>query len=434
MSRLDVCPFLSPPALRRPRSRSPAAITNQGLLVDEHRRGRSTRAIDAFVPRDAGRDARDAREEDALPPIDVVVPLDTERPLICTDAGATQIYVITEQNILYSFYPPTQAFQEIGTIACPTVGVTTSGAPTPFSMAVNNQGIANIIFQNDGELFRVSTATAACEATTFVQDQDGFCDFGMCYSADETDAGETFYVAADPQLDNNCPGAGVTEATLASIDPNLVVHPIGPFTGASVVGAELTGTGAGQLFAFYSHVHEHRPRLVHRADRQDDRGGRRRNDSPRREPGGRVGLRVLGGRFLRLRVGDRLDVLGRLPLPAVGSVGHAPAHDAERHRRRRRLDVRSGALSRPLAGKRVLVARPAEQSSSTVELLEARGAHADRARRRSRFTIRSIPSRCGGRFVSSGRTGGSRSRAPTASSGRCGRSNGKGEGRRRSRG
>jgi hypothetical protein len=76
----------------------------------------------------------------------------------------------------------------------------------------------------------------------------------MGYSADTSDAGETFYVAADPQLDTECPGGAVTQATLASVDSNLVIHPIGPFTGASVVGAELTGTGSGQLFAFYSHT------------------------------------------------------------------------------------------------------------------------------------------------------------------------------------
>jgi hypothetical protein len=222
-----------------------------GLLVDETAEPDS--GTDVFVPPDAGRDARDAREEDALPTLDAIVPLDVT-PLICTDAGATQIYVITEQNILYSFYPPTQAFEQIGTIACPTTGTTTSGAqPEPFSMAVNNRGIADVVF-DDGELFRVSTATAACVATPFAQDQDGFCDFGMGYSGDMTDAGETFYVAADPMLDTACPGGGVAQATLASIDTNLVVHPIGPFTGASVVGAELTGTGAGQLFAFYSHV------------------------------------------------------------------------------------------------------------------------------------------------------------------------------------
>jgi hypothetical protein len=222
-----------------------------GLLVDGTLEPDS--GADAFVQQDAGKDAHDARApEDALPPIDAITPLDVT-PLICTDAGATQIYVITEQNILYSFYPPTLAFEQIGTIACPTVGTTTNGPPEPFSMAVDNRGVAYVVF-DDGELFQVSTANASCVATTFTQDQDGFCDFGMGYSGDMTDAGETLYVAADPALDNNCPGAGVDQATLASVDPNLRVHPIGPFTGASVVGAELTGTGAGQLFAFYSHV------------------------------------------------------------------------------------------------------------------------------------------------------------------------------------
>jgi hypothetical protein len=189
---------------------------------------------------DAGIDARGAKdavatEEDALPPLDVLTMPDVVRSE-CVDAGETQIYVITEQYVLYSFYPPTLTFTEIGTIACPT---TTPGA-MPFSMAVDDKGVAYTVF-NDGELFRVSTATAACEATPYVSGQSGFTTFGMGYSGDTSDAGETLYVA------------GYSNETLATIDPNFVVHPIAAFSGASVIEPELTGTGAGQLFAFYSH-------------------------------------------------------------------------------------------------------------------------------------------------------------------------------------
>jgi hypothetical protein len=216
-----------------------------GLLVDGLAEPPTADAsIDALAPeRDAGVDVRDARvdEEDALPTLDVIALPDVVRNA-CLDAGETEVYVITEQYVLYSFYPPTLAFTEIGTIACPT---TTPGA-TPFSMAVDDHGIAYTVF-NDGELFRVSTATAACEATSFVAGQSGFTTFGMGYAGDTTDAGESLYIAGD------------TNETLATIDPSFVVRPIAPFSGVNVNLAELTGTGAGQLFAFYSHVSDTDP-------------------------------------------------------------------------------------------------------------------------------------------------------------------------------
>ena len=51
--------------------------------------------------------------------------------------------------------------------------------------------------QRGGRPFRVSTATAACEPTPFAKSQQGFAlTFGMGFSQDEGDAGETLYVAS----------------------------------------------------------------------------------------------------------------------------------------------------------------------------------------------------------------------------------------------
>ena len=124
-------------------------------------------------------------EEDALPPLDVQPPPDNYVN-DCPDAGSTLIYVITEQNNLLSFYPPTSAFKPIGTIACPG-----AAGSTPFSMAVNRTGIAYVVFSPSGQLFRVSTANASCEPTPFVAGQEGFpTTFGMGFSAN-ADGGET---------------------------------------------------------------------------------------------------------------------------------------------------------------------------------------------------------------------------------------------------
>jgi hypothetical protein len=203
-----------------------------GLLVDDVQET----AIDAG--RDSRFDAPFDVAHDVLPPLDVAHRPDVDRN-DCPDADATLVYVITEQYVLYSFNPPTAEFRQIGRISCPTADPTA----TPFSMAVDRKGVALIVF-NDGRLYRVSTATAACQATPFAPGQAGFTTFGMGYAKDIDGPGETLYVASDN-------GQGGGNSRLASIDTRYVLHPIAPFA-PQILRAELTGTGAGELFAFYS--------------------------------------------------------------------------------------------------------------------------------------------------------------------------------------
>lgn len=136
-----------------------------------------------------------------FPPIDVFVPPDAPNP--CPDAGSTLVYVITTQNVLLSFYPPTAEFRTIGTIACP---VTVPG-DDPFSMAVNHTGVAYVAFES-GNVFKVSTLTAACEATARIPSGPIFTSgYGMGFSAnvgvdagagDSGDDVETLYLAGNP--------------------------------------------------------------------------------------------------------------------------------------------------------------------------------------------------------------------------------------------
>jgi hypothetical protein len=192
--------------------------------------------------------AKDAGEEDALPSIDVRVPEDVVVPSDCPDASATFIYVISDTNHLYSFYPPSAELRLVGTIACPIPPpIPPLSNATPFSMAVDHTGIAYVVF-SDGELFRVSTATAACEATPFVPRQHDFADtFGMGFSQNTDDAGETLYIAADVDADSGTP------AQLATIDVtgDYALAVVGDFN-PSINRAELTGTGAGDLFGFWN--------------------------------------------------------------------------------------------------------------------------------------------------------------------------------------
>jgi len=86
----------------------------------------------------------------------------------------------------------------------------------------------------------VSTATAACAATSFQVGQGGFNKtFGMGFSSNSNDPGETLFVAE----------AATTER-LATIDTTtLALSVVGPFS-TPLGKAELTGTGDARLFAF----------------------------------------------------------------------------------------------------------------------------------------------------------------------------------------
>jgi len=187
---------------------------------------------------DAGKDAHDANKDIGLDvldahdaPEDVVFP---DVPIIsdCPDAGETLVYLLGTGSQLYSFYPPTLTFKNIGTIACPS-------SQGPNSMAVTRSGIAFTSF-HDGNLFEVSTSNAACKATSYVPNQLGWTTYGLGYAAD-SDGGETLYVAGLGQLQSK--GLGFIDTT------KLTLTEIGDFQ-PQQFNCELTGTGAGDLYGF----------------------------------------------------------------------------------------------------------------------------------------------------------------------------------------
>jgi predicted small lipoprotein YifL len=187
---------------------------------------------DTFVPDepDAGFDApRDVQFRD-VPAID-----------ICPDAGSTLVYLLSQDNTLWSFYPPTLALKPIGTLDC------NDAANSPYSMAVDRRGIAYSVF-TDGRLFRVDTASAACLPTPYAPGQNQFVTFGMAFVANTgADAGETLYVDEGNVGLKTMPSLG-----LASVDTTtFVLGYVAAFT-PPILGAELTGTSDGRLFAFYT--------------------------------------------------------------------------------------------------------------------------------------------------------------------------------------
>jgi hypothetical protein len=168
---------------------------------------------------------------------------------ICPDAGSTLVYVLTEQNGLYAFYPPTLTFTKIGDVACP-------GSQSPFSMAVDRRGIAYTVF-TDGHLFRLDTASGACQATKFQPQTTRFVTFGMGYVANGVDGGddggETLFIA-DAVLANTVTAKPDSQG-LGFIDTTTYAAPgfVGPFTPV-IPGPELTGTGDGRLYAFFTNA------------------------------------------------------------------------------------------------------------------------------------------------------------------------------------
>ncbi|HEX4514549.1 MAG TPA: hypothetical protein VH054_13455 [Polyangiaceae bacterium] len=201
-----------------------------GLLAPEESDASVDAALDAHDAKKDTADALDALDvQDA--PEDVVFP---DVPILsdCPDAGDTLVYVLGAKNELYSFYPPTLTFSNIGTIACPS----SSG---PNSMAVTRSGIAFTNF-HDGNLFEVSTANAACKPTTYKPAQLGWTTYGMGY-AGIADGGEDLYVSGNGGI--TALGLGVVDTTAFTLSSIGAYQP-------QQFNCELTGTGAGQLFGF----------------------------------------------------------------------------------------------------------------------------------------------------------------------------------------
>lgn len=159
----------------------------------------------------------------------------------CSDE-AKLIYVLSDENELYSFKPDDKLFTFIGPLGCQT-------SMSPNSMAVDRDATAWVNYvQSDGlggdtagAIYRVSTVDASCEPAPAVTLPAGWYRIGMGYATDgaDTDA-ETLYVTSISG-----------SSGLGRIDNGNLV-PIGSFGGAFAgANAELTGTGDGRLYAFF---------------------------------------------------------------------------------------------------------------------------------------------------------------------------------------
>lgn len=150
-------------------------------------------------------------------------------------AGTEWIYLIDFDGSFIRFQPDTRDLVVQGVLSCP------AGDATPYSMAIDRQGIAWVLY-NDGNLFRVPLEDLSCAATDFVPGQMGFELFGMGYSANDLgSAEETLFVGGGPELS----GGGTYE--LGTIDAALSLSARGSLSSLP----ELTGTGNAELWGFF---------------------------------------------------------------------------------------------------------------------------------------------------------------------------------------
>jgi hypothetical protein len=146
-------------------------------------------------------------------------------------AQAKLIYVVSVDDVLYSFNPETPglaAYNPVGPLSCPS-------AAAPQSMAVSRDGTA-YVFYDSGELFRVSTTDASCQATSYVHPvQQGFNQLGMGFTATAPESpNEVLYIVS--------PAFGLATVSLPSFEVTQ--------TGTLVGAAELTGGPDAKLFHF----------------------------------------------------------------------------------------------------------------------------------------------------------------------------------------
>ena len=156
----------------------------------------------------------------------------------CSDASKL-VYVVDDANNLYSFAPDKLLFSPVGRMSCPT-------AETPNSMAIDRAGAAWVNFSG-GSLFKVSTSDASCQATGFTPGQGGFKKFGMAFATNSaTSQDETLFVVGTL---GSLAGKGLAKIDLRT----MKLTTLGDFSGALAgQGAELTGTGDGRLFGFFT--------------------------------------------------------------------------------------------------------------------------------------------------------------------------------------
>jgi hypothetical protein len=165
--------------------------------------------------------------------------------------GTGLIYLVDDTNRFLSFNPENNAntLTELGTLKCSASAswpAWASPTATPFSMSVDRKGKAWVLYTS-GEIFSVDVKTVACTSTSFSKGQKGYELFGMGFVSDAKGSEQEKLFIHGGEV------AYLENGNLGYIDPtSLAITTVGKL---SITGTEhspeLTGTGNGELFAFF---------------------------------------------------------------------------------------------------------------------------------------------------------------------------------------
>jgi hypothetical protein len=106
-------------------------------------------------------------------------------------------------------------------------------------MSVDRNGTAWVLY-GDGNIFHVDTKTGACQASGYVTGKNGFSLFGMGFVANGPGSNdETLFLGSSMGL--------------GKLDPmTLVPTLVGAYNGVPNETGEMTGTGDGHLFGYFT--------------------------------------------------------------------------------------------------------------------------------------------------------------------------------------
>ncbi len=166
----------------------------------------------------------------------------------CSGQAADYVYVLSAENDLYSFAPNLKKFTKIGPLNCSTTMQPNSMAVDRNAVAYVNYVQSNGLSDTAGAIYKVSTQDASCTPTPVMSLPNGWYRIGMGYSSVSAGStAEALYVAGVGNLGGASTGLGLIDFGKSTVGP------IGPFSG-SLAGqnAELTGTGDGRLYGFFT--------------------------------------------------------------------------------------------------------------------------------------------------------------------------------------
>lgn len=165
---------------------------------------------------------------------------DTGMPICDCAENTDLIYVLSDDGELWSFDPMTNMFDQItANLGCPQ--------NQAFSMSVDRNGIAHVMFQND-DIYTIDVNNPnQCLDPMYQPGQLGFNKFGMGFvSNDQFDPCDKLY--AHSWNGQGGFSEGPNTGRLGRMEPDTLVMEEIDFIDYN--GGELTGTGDGRLFAF----------------------------------------------------------------------------------------------------------------------------------------------------------------------------------------